>query len=247
MIKSGLGVAGLVAATALAFSVPAKADELGYSITLGATSDYVFRGLSLSNEKPEAQGSIDFTYGQFYAGAWGSGVGVPGDIYNPLEIDLYAGWKPVVGQFNFDFGVIAYTYPSASNAGDYVEFKAAVSTEIVKSLTGGITFYYDPAQSNYGETYAIEGALAYALPQVGIFAPTVSGGLGYSENTDNFGVFSFFGNDEYLYWNAGLALTVEKLTMDFRYYDTDYDQVPGDLYTGLSDERFVFSAKVTLP
>ena len=33
--------------------------------------------------------------------------------------------------------------------------------------------------------------------------------------------------DEYYYWNAGLALTVEKLTFDFRYWDTDLD--PGGL------------------
>lgn len=236
MNKSGLGVAGLVAATALAFGAPAKADEFGYSVTLGATSDYVFRGISLSDEKPEAQGSIDFTYGQFYGGAWASGVSGAG--FEPFELDLYAGWKPVVGQFTFDFGIIGYLYPSADDALDYYEFKAAVSTEIVKSLTGGVIVYYTPDQDNYVEAFAVEGSLAYALPQFGIFAPAISGGVGYTEADEGTGFF--LGSDEYTYWNAGLALVVEKLTLDFRYYDTDLDD-------GLADERFVFTAKVTLP
>ncbi|MFN0217920.1 MAG: TorF family putative porin [Hyphomicrobium sp.] len=233
-------MAVLVAATALAFVGPAKADEFGYSITLGATTDYVFRGISLSDEKPEAQGSIDFSYGQFYAGAWASGV--EGSGFAPVELDLYAGWKPVVGQFTFDFGIIGYLYPSADDDpdfGDYYEFKAAVSTEIVKSLTGGVIVYYTPDQDKYVETYTVEGSLAYSLPQMGIFAPTVSGGVGYTEAENGSGFF-LTGADEYTYWNAGFSLGVEKLTMDFRYFDTDLDD-------GLADERFVFTAKVTLP
>ncbi|MBC7831271.1 MAG: hypothetical protein H7Y62_04540, partial [Hyphomicrobium sp.] len=56
-------------------------------------------------------------------------------------------------------------------------------------------------------------------------------------------------DDEYYYWNAGLALTVEKLTFDFRYWDTN---IGGDAFdicanAGLCDERFVFTAKVVLP
>lgn len=235
MIKSGL-TAGLVAATALAYGAAAQADEFGYSVTLGATTDYVFRGISLSDENPEAQGSIDFTYGQFYAGAWASGV--EGTNFEPWELDLYVGWKPVLGQVTFDFGIIGYLYPSAPNAGDYIEFKAAASTEIIKSLTAGVTFYYAPEQDNYVEAYAVEGALAYALPQMGIFTPTISGGVGYTEADSGSGFF--LGFDDYTYWNAGFALGVEKLTMDFRYYDTDLDD-------GLADERFVFTAKVTLP
>lgn len=245
MIKSGLGLAGLVAATALTFGSAARAEEreFGWSVTLGATSDYVFRGISLSDEDPAAQGSIDITYGQFYAGAWASNI--DGDGFEPYELDLYAGWKPVVGQFTFDFGLIGYLYPSATDSLDYYEFKAGVSTEIVKSLTGGVILYYTPDQNNYAETFTVEGSLAYALPSVGIFTPTVSGGVGYSEDSEDTGFFSDF-DDSYVYWNAGLALAVEKWTFDFRYHDTDLN-TPGDIYTDVAEERFVFTAKITLP
>ncbi len=53
--------------------------------------------------------------------------------------------------------------------------------------------------------------------------------------------------DNYTYWNAGLILGVEKFVFDFRYWDTDLDSTAVDIYNGLDDARFVFSAKVTLP
>lgn len=251
--KTLLGAASVAALAFAASAAPAAAEdrEFGWSITLGATSDYVFRGLSLTTEDPAAQGSIDVTYGIFYAGAWASNVDGDGDAaagvlgFAPWELDLYAGIKPTLGPVTFDFGVIGYLYPAAENSGEYVEFKAGASMEVVKNLTGGLTFFYTPDQDNYSEGYTIEGSLAYALPQVGIFAPTVSGLVGYTEADTAF----FFGPDDaYTYWNAGLSLTVDKFTMDFRYWDTDLDSVVGvDAFGGLDDERFVFSAKVTLP
>ena len=84
----------------------AEGRKLSWSMTLGGTSDYVFRGLSLSDEKPAAQGSIDLSYGIFYAGVWGSNLDdglTPGitDGVGPAEVDVYAGFKPVVGPVTF--------------------------------------------------------------------------------------------------------------------------------------------------
>jgi uncharacterized protein (TIGR02001 family) len=224
--------------------------EFSWSVTLGGTSDYIFRGLSLRNEDPAAQGSIDFSYGILYAGAWASNVGGLGA---PAEIDWYAGIKPVLGPVTFDLGVIYYTYPSgddisgprANHELDYVELKAGASGEIAKNLTIGVMGFYSPEQQGWGETYAVEGTAAYALPAVGIFTPTIGGTYGW-QGTEEVGVL--VNGDDYTYWNVGLALAVEKFTFDFRYWDTDIskaDALPGAY--GLSDDRFVFSAKVTLP
>ena len=236
MIKSGLGASGLAAATVLAFSAPVKADEFEYSFTIGATSDYVFRGLSLNEEEPTIQGSVDLEYGKYYFGVWGSQV--EGDGFAPLEVDVYAGVKPEWGQFTFDFGVLGYLYPEASNALDYVEFKAGVSTEIFKNLSGTAVLYYVPDQDNSPEVITYEGELSYTLPEFWVFAPSISGQLGYSDSEDGF----FFGDNTYTYWNAGLALVVEKITFDFRYWDTNLDNSIDD-----ADERFVFTASITLP
>ena len=74
----------------------------------------------------------------------------------------------------------------------------------------------------------------------------------HAEEADAFAT----GVDDYTYWNLGVAVSVKKYTFDFRYWDTS---IPGDALAneyfeftdgteyGLANERFVFTASVTLP
>ena len=222
----------------------APADEgrkFTWSLTMGATSDYIFRGISLNDEDPAFQPSVNFSYGIVYFGLWGSNI--TGDGFSPWETDVYAGIKPVWHGITFDLGAVWYTYPGASRPGglglDYVELKAGASYSPFKNLTYTPVFWWTPDQgSHYSESFTTESTLAYALPACGIFTPTLSGLYGWSTaQNDDF----FLGQtDDYSYWNVGLALAVEKFTFDFRYWDTDINN-------DLSDSRFVFSANVTLP
>ena len=116
-------------------AAPSEGRKFSWSVTGTGTSDYVFRGLSLNNEDPAFQASIDVEYGIWYAGLWGSMVDGPG--YEPVELNFYTGIKPVLGPVTFDFGVIYYFYPWADNSGDsdVVELKAAFDWSPVKNLT----------------------------------------------------------------------------------------------------------------
>ncbi|PPD01425.1 MAG: hypothetical protein CTY31_01210 [Hyphomicrobium sp.] len=243
MIKSGLGLAGLVAVAALTAGSPAKAEEareLTYSANLGATSDYIFRGISLSGEDPVVFGGLDVGYGILYAGLWATDLGdnLPGG-----EVDFYVGVKPVLGPVTFDFGVIYYSYTENNSDLDYFELKAGASAEIAPKLTATGIFYYQIENDTIPEVLTYEATLAYALPQVFMFSPTLSGTVGYADDTDEFGAFTADG-DSYTYWNAGISLAVEKLTFDLRYWDTDLDESEA-IYSG--ESRFLFTAKVTLP
>lgn len=275
------GAAGLAlaafASAAMADGEPggvkdAPADEgrkFTFSITIGGTSDYIFRGLSQAAEEPAAQGSVDIGYGIFYAGVFISrasfaGVAdsttVPptftdlGEGSGPQEVDVYAGIKPVLGPVTFDLGVIYYGYPSQGGDRnvDYVEFKTAASVTPVTNLTLTVSNYYSPDnQFESGEINTTEGTVAYAFPQIAMFTPTLSGTYGYQKGFDDdyvtFGLA--FGEDEYSYYNVGLALAVEKFTFDFRYWGTDLDDdtICDDVREFNCSDKFVFSAKVTLP
>lgn len=245
----------------LALSGAAQADDkLSWSASLTGTSDYVFRGISQTDQDPTIQGSLGFEYGMFYAGAWASGLdwGAAGPDAE-LEVDWYGGIKPVwkhspLGEVSFDFGVIYYTYPGLNDPGaeiDYVELKAGYSlpSPFIKNLTTGGTFYWSPDYSGeVGDVWTSESTASYALPKVWVFDPTVSGLLGYQKGNSSDGFNNGGTKDHYYYWNAGLTLAVENLSFDFRYWDTDLD--PGGLCsTGplQCDERFVFSATVALP
>lgn len=274
-IKSRLAqiTAATLMAAAVAVSSDARADgyevvksapaeesrKFTYSFTLTGTSDYVFRGISQTDNDPTVQGSIDIGYGIFYAGVWSSGldleaVGSPAQV----EIDYYAGLKPVWGPATFDFGILYYSYPGQNwNPGidlpgiGYWELKAGATVAPVTNMTVGGTVYYAWDYSvGTGPVWTLEGNAGYTFHAVGPFTPTVNAVVGYQTAEDNaFLVANGF--DNYWYWNAGLSLGVEKLTFDFRYWDTDGASNPlSDTLTCINshcDERFVFSAKVTLP
>lgn len=244
--------------------------KLAFSWNIGGTTDYVFRGISQTREKPAFQMGGDLTYGIFYAGVWGShidfGQGPDGvDVGGFAEIDWYLGIKPTWGKATFDFGLIYYTYPGARDKGfarlqdeeyDYVELKAGVSGEVANKLTLGLTGFYSPEYTNkQGNTLTVEGTAAYELPKIGKITPTVSALLG-STIGDATGSHPFVfanGKDSYLYWNVGLALAMDFATIDFRYWDTDIrDTNPTTGATNFCtgprfqcDERFVFSTKLT--
>jgi uncharacterized protein (TIGR02001 family) len=217
-----------------------QAAKIEWSATVGATSDYVFRGLSYNDERPAAQASIDMAYGILSAGVWGSNV--TGDGYEPGEVDIYANLKPVWREVTFDLGVIWYTYPGARPGGlgyDSVELKAGMEYSPAAKVTLTPVFWYVPEQQNAPATYTYESAISYELPALGQFTPTISGLFGYT-HADEADAFST-GVDDYAYWNAGVQLAVEKFTFDFRYWDTDISR------DGLADERFVFSTGLALP
>lgn len=263
---------------------PESSRTLEWSFNIGATTDYVFRGFSQSAGRPAFQAGLDLTYGIFYAGLWGSGThfGTYLDIDGNTkkvgefgEIDWYLGIKPKWGPATFDLGVIYYSYPGAADGNplisgkpyewDYVEGKFGVSGSLVQNLTTGITLFYSPQYTNkQGSVFTLEGTAAYELPKFIGATPTLSGTLG-----SQWGDFSndklvallptFFaanGESNYLYWNLGLALTFDKITIDFRYWDTNVKELgPAGLALGTTeyckqkvfqcDERFVFSTKLT--
>jgi len=237
---------GAAAAALLSLMGPALASDmtpapegrtLSWSVNAALTSDYIFRGISQTDNDPAISVGGDASYGILYAGFWASNVDESISPDN-IEIDYYAGIKPVLGPATFDFGVLYYTYPGAPDAGpgnpEVFELKAGVSGEILPKLTAGAVAYWSPeAAYDLGEYWVYEGTLAYALPKVLVFAPSISGTLGYLDNLD-------FDDSDYTYWNAGITFGYDKFAFDFRYWDTDID-------SDLADERFVFTAKLTYP
>ena len=85
-------------------SVPAMAD--GVSANVGFVSNYVWRGMTQSSDKPAVQGGFDYAQGPWSVGIWGSSM----DLVT--EVDLYGSYSfgPVT------VGLITYQYPSATAA-----------------------------------------------------------------------------------------------------------------------------------
>ena len=209
MNKFALRILAAASALALTAGVAQAQEGPKLSYNLGVASDYVFRGVSQTQEDPEVFGGVDLTAGQFYAGTWASNVDF-GDKTD-AEVDLYAGYKPTVGAATLDLGVIYYGYLGAPKGSDYgnFEFKAAASIPAGKGALGAAVFY---SPDSFG---AADEAVYYELngsyPVVDKWS--VSAAVGRQ---------TYKGSGDYTTWNVGAAYAInDRLTLDLRYHDTD--------------------------
>ena len=104
------GILGTALFVALAFPSRAESD-IAISAKANFTTDYVFRGITNSVEKPAVQPELDLTYKEiFYAGIWGTNVDFGSDPNGQelasIEIDLWVGVAPTLGKWTVDVAVI---------------------------------------------------------------------------------------------------------------------------------------------
>ncbi|MBB5747646.1 TorF family putative porin [Brevundimonas variabilis] len=191
---------------------------IAWNVAVG--SDYVFRGVSQTEEDAAISGGVDLTSGTFYAGAWASNVAFPGDTDTDAEIDLYAGIRPEFAGWNWDVGVVGYLYTSQPDAADYdyVEAKVAAS-RAVGPATIGAALYWSPDFFGAAEDEAtyVEANAAFSPADKW----TISGAVGRQFVSSDF---------DYMTWNLGLARQLtDTLALDVRYHDTDEHDF-GDIY-----------------
>lgn len=156
-----LAIAGLAGAIALALPFAAQAQDESesdweFSGELTITSDYVWRGVSQTDENPAVQPGFEAAHSSgFYAGAWASNVDfdTPGDGID-VEVDIYAGWSfDLSDAVNMDLSVTRYLYPGA-NSGfniDYNEY--AASFTFVETYYATISYADDMVNSNVESVY----------------------------------------------------------------------------------------------
>jgi len=221
LIRLSLGALALAASAA-----PAAAQE--FSFNVGAASDYVFRGVSQTDNNAQVFAGADVSMGSWYAGVWASNVdfndGTDG------EFDVYGGYTTTVGIASLDFGVLYYAYidPPAGPSPNYFELQAKANVPVGPATVGG-QLYFTP--DYYGS-----GSDAWYYEVNGSYSPndalTFSAALGREEISDG---------GSYTTWNAGVgyALT-DHLGLDLRYHDTDRHRF-GKTY----DSRVVVSLKAT--
>jgi len=193
-----LFLAATVAAGVLVAGAASAEGSLSYNIA--ATNNYVWRGFSQSAKDGAIQGGIDYANGSFYAGTWASNVDFGSDA--SAEVDLYAGVKPTVGNWSFDFGAIYYAYPDEDDL-NVGELKAAVNHPMGKGSIG-VALYtnWETLENPYYEVNA-------AYPLTDKFS--VSGAIGKFEAEAG----------EYTTWNIGGGYNLtDHLSVDVRYHDT---------------------------
>ena len=149
MLKSLISTAvlGALAAPSFVFAADAApASDFTASYNVGLFSQYIFRGLTQTNNKPALQGGFDVNHKSgLYIGGWASNVSwlrdnanaAAGPVYQSggsLEIDLYGCFKTDVKGVGIDVGALQYYYPGALNKAVYDK---ANTTELYGALSYG--------------------------------------------------------------------------------------------------------------
>ena len=212
-----------------------------FSATMTGVSDYVFRGISQTQEDPTFQASVDYAHiSGFYAGIWGSGVDFTPEDTLPededdadVEIDYYVGFGSDFNDtFGYDVSFVYYTYPGTADGVDYDY------PELIGKLTGWgwltFTLGYSWDEFNSGETgiyYNLGGE--WALPA----EFTANAGIGYFDLDDVLG-------DSYVDWTVGVSRSIGFVDLSFGYFDTNNDGEA--LYGPLADDRWVLTASITI-
>lgn len=218
---------------------PFTEGQLEFEIRSGLASDYIYRGVTLSDRHPAVGAAVGVTYGLLYAAATAASVNLPSKP--AAEISFGGGIRPTLGPFNFDLGVLYFSYPgenpaAQSNGINYWEMTARAETAISESFRVGAGFAYSPNVSNTGawSQYAAAG-MAYEVPRQ--FLPSdlsvsFTAAAGYSWFGNQSADLGGFALPSYLNWQAGVTFTWKAISLDLRYHDTNLSKENCFVFTG---------------
>jgi len=152
----------------------AGADE-GFSTYVGIASNYIWRGVSKSDDQVHVFGAIDYMFDSgFYAAMSASNVTVYDD--DTYELDFNLGFSGDVGDgLSYDIGYIYFAYPDAQGT--------------IKGV-GGFPDSNVDLDADYGEIYA---GIAY-----GAYSVTANVGINNGDDAQwNDGAFYLSGDAEF--------------------------------------------------
>ena len=201
----------ILAVLLLAAPISAVA-ETDFNAYLAATTDYVFRGVSYSDGDPAAQLGLELSHSSgFFVGTWASTVDI-GSLTGSgrdLEVRYYGGYThELSSRWAVTATAIAYTFPGADGQLNYDFEEYGVSLNY--DDRAWLEYAFAPDLFNAGsQTHNIELYYEWPLP-LGMAAGAGAGWYNLSDAV----------NDDYVYWQAGLARQFGRLGLDLRYHDT---------------------------
>lgn len=205
-VVSAAVCAALAVPTLVAAQTPPASPVTG---NMSLVSDYRFRGISQTFEKPALQGGFDYAHPSgIYIGNWNSnvseGAGFPA---SNLEMDFYGGWKKSFGDIGLDLGAIYYYYPG-SNANPDRGTTFANPNDATKTFNGTV----DNKEIYAGLSWKWLAAKWFYAFDDYFSLPGTKGShyLDLSANYDlggGWGVVGHFGKLKLKGWSAGTDLT----------------------------------------
>ncbi len=208
----------LVASSAMAWE--SEDGQHSTSASVALTSDYVWRGLTQTDEEAAISGSFDYSHASgFYIGTWASNIDFGSE--SSVEVDVYAGFGGDIADsgFSYDIGFLRYMYPSEGDI-NWNEYYGSLSYSFLTAFVGYTNEY--GGSDNTDATY-FDLSAAYDIEGTGIsLAASV-------------GRYDIDNADDYTNWKLGASTELAGFGVDVTYSDTNID-------TGIdSSGRLVFT------
>jgi len=243
----------MIALAMLATTGVAQAEISG---NVAIASDYVFRGISQTDNQMAVQGGFDYAHDSgFYVGTWASNVdsaffgnGKYNSSVDPqIELDMYAGYSGDLGNgLGYDLGYLRYQYPGSEdiNTNEW-HVTGSYSTGSIGDFS--LSANYSPKlQFLLSDQSAWYWSAGYdtTLPwyEIGL-----SASVGYStgdafDKNDGDGL-----NDSYTDWSIGVSKSVFGVDLGLTYTDTDFSNSDDSrALDSVADSRVVFSVSKSL-
>lgn len=230
----------IAAALSMAAATPALAqDEAGESPisvsgSVALVSDYVFRGVSQSDEGMAIQGGLTVSHESgLYVGTWASNLSGWGTFAGSnMELDIYAGFSTDVGGATVDVGLTWFMYPNGLEKTDFAEAYVKLSGDL-GPVSGLVGVAYAPPQQALGnwsntptsavgdkeDNLYIWTDLSTGVPGTPV---TVKAHLGYSDGNPGLGPngTSIAPTGSYFDWLVGADFALGPVTLGIAYVDT---------------------------
>ncbi|PXA84613.1 hypothetical protein DMC47_39775 [Nostoc sp. 3335mG] len=222
----------LAAAPAWADDAPAApASDFTITGSAGVWSQYRFRGISQSDNKPVVQGSLTLTHSSgLYLSTWGSSAtGNSAVDIGGTEIDVYAGYSKTISGWTLDGGLYGYIYPGSTRVTVQIDPRSGAiggSSGISQNyfeVYGDIAKTYGPVTAKVGVNFApnqsyfknfntatrhnfyVFGELGFSLPSLPVSFHTHLGHTG--------GGFDYAGH-QYFDYTVGATYKWKSLAFD---------------------------------
>jgi uncharacterized protein (TIGR02001 family) len=207
--------------TAPATEAPPSFDA---KFSAGITSDYNYRGYTLSNHLPSASANGEADYDTFFASVNVASVQMPGLSHFQMTDTL--GLRRAFDALTIETGGAIYSYPGFTNDPSYAEVYFSPSYKVTKDLTVGLSVFYAP---DYYRMGAWENYNSLALKYDIGWGLSFSAELGRQDfGTTHAGIKL----PDYTYGNAGFSYSYKSLTLDLRYHATTLTKQSCFLITG---------------
>jgi uncharacterized protein (TIGR02001 family) len=239
MMKKTLLAAAMLTTSSAVFA------EISANVTLA--SDYVFRGISQTDNQLAIQGGFDYAWDNgFYVGTWASNVDP--DFFNgtghdpQAEVDLYGGYSGEYNDFGYDVGYLRYEYPGYGKADTNEVYVSGTYKWLTVSVNYSDELAFLP--SNQSAWY-FKTSLEHTLPWYEIGISTHVGhsfGDAFDISAADIAKGDSGLSDSYTDWSIGLTKSWMGADFGLTYTDLNIDDKDcDDSQTDICDTKFVAS------